>query len=369
MIRLLLLIFTCSSLYGFTFSHQTEERNDKADPYPIIEPYREGMLQVSDLHELHYAVYGNPQGIPVLIVHGGPGGGCVDYLTRYFDLTIWKVIMFDQRGGMRSVPRGELADNTPQKSVEDMEKLKRHLQIDRWVLFGGSWGSALALLYGETYPQSCKGFMLRGVFLGRDEDVEHIVEGMKSFYPEAHAELTAYLPSEEKDHLFDAYYARVMDPRREVHVPAAQMFMEYDTKCATVVPDPCTVEAISQNEELSLNLARTFLYYAKNHFFLSQNQLLKNASNVSHLPCLIIQGRFDAICPPSGAYALFQKWENSMLWIVSFGGHSASEAAFTSSLVSGTDLFAKRLIEEDRLALKPAGSWQKRFQNWFKSYR
>ena len=125
MIRLLLLIFTCSSLYGFTFSHQTEERNDKADPYPIIEPYREGMLQVSDLHELHYAVYGNPQGIPVLIVHGGPGGGCVDYLTRYFDLTIWKVIMFDQRGGMRSVPRGELADNTPQKSVEDMEKFIR----------------------------------------------------------------------------------------------------------------------------------------------------------------------------------------------------------------------------------------------------
>lgn len=327
------------------------------------------MLQVSDIHALHYAVYGNPQGIPVLIVHGGPGGGCEDYLTRFFDLAIWKVVMFDQRGGMRSTPRGELSDNTPHKSVEDMETLRRHLKIDRWVLFGGSWGSTLTLLYGETFPECCKGFILRGVFLGRDEDVKHIIDGMQTFYPEAHADLAAYIPEKERGSLFDAYYSRVMDQRKEVHIPAAQMFMEYDTKCATLVPDPYTVEAIRNNEELSLNLAKTFLSYAKHHFYLEPNQLLKQTDRVAHLPCLIIQGRFDAICPPVGAYALFHEWDNSMLWMVSLGGHSAHESAFTSSLVSGTDLFAKRMIEEDQLALKPTGSFQKRWQYWLRSYR
>lgn len=369
MTRFLLSLFFSLALMGFTFPHQIEERHDKESPYPVSEPYWEGMLQVSDLHSLHYAVYGNPQGIPVLIVHGGPGGGCVNHLTRYFDLSIWKVVMFDQRGGMRSSPRGELTDNTPQKSVDDMETLRRHLQIDRWVLFGGSWGSTLALLYGETCPERCKGFILRGVFLGRDGDVQHIVEGMKTFYPEAHAEFAGYIPEEERGQLFDAYYSRVMDPRKEVHMPAAKAFMEYDTRCASFVPDAHTVKVISQNGELCLNLAKTFLHYAKNHFYLTPNQLLKNTARVSELPCLIIQGKYDAICPPEGAYALFREWKNSMLWIVVRGGHAASEAPFAASLVSGTDLFAKHLIEEEHLALKPTGVWQKRWQSWFRSYR
>lgn len=357
------------SLLGFECPHQVEERHDQETPYPVTAPFHQGMLQVSDTHVLPYAVYGNPQGIPVLIIHGGPGGGCTDNLTRFFDLSVWKVIMFDQRGGMRSSPRGELAGNTPQNSVEDIEKLRKHLQVDRWVLFGGSWGSTLAILYGETHPERCKGFILRGVFLGREEDVQHVVEGMKVFYPDAHAAFAAYIPQEERSNLFEAYYRRVMDPQKEIHLPAAKAFMEYDTKCATLVPDADSVEAIKRNDELSLNLAKTFLHYAKNHFYLFQNQLLEQTPRVSHLPCLIIQGRYDVICPPIGAYALFQKWDNSTLWMVSLGGHAASEPPFTSSLISGTDLFAKQLIAEERLQLKPASSWQKKWKSWFRNYR
>lgn len=345
------------------FDHRLEERSDEAAPYKVNKPHEQGYLKVSDDHTVYYAVYGNPNGIPVLIVHGGPGGGCGDGLTRFFDLSCWKVIMFDQRGSLRSLPFGELKDNTPQLSIADMESIRHHLQIDRWVLFGGSWGSTLAILYGQEHPESCLGFILRGVFLAREQDYRYIVDGIGKIFPEAHQELVGFIPEEERGDLLEAYYKRVLDPDPSVHQPAANVFMKYDFVCSTFQPDPEGVRSLLAHQGLSLNMARTFLHYAHHRFFLMPNQILDRMDRIGHLPALIVQGRWDAICPPEMAYLLFQNWDNSMLWIVTKGGHSSGERPYTSSLVLATDLFADKLIKADNLPLSPQKNvWQRLFK-------
>lgn len=356
----LALFFCLSSLSAFQLDHRLEEREDEQVPYRVTKPHDQGYLKVSDSHTVYYAIYGNPKGIPVLIVHGGPGGGCGDGLTRFFDLSLWKVIMFDQRGSLRSLPFGELTENTPQHSIEDMESLRHHLGIDRWVLFGGSWGSTLAILYGEEHPEASIGFILRGVFLGREQDYKYIVDGMGKFFPEEHKQLVQYIPKDERNDLIEAYYRRVSSSDPQVSQPAARVFMKYDFVCSTFCPDPKGVESLLSHQELCLNMAKTFLYYARNRFFLEENQLLNRIDRVKNLPALIIQGRWDAICPPEMAYLLYEKWDNSQLWIVSRGGHSSGELPYTASLVRATDLFAKKVIEEQGLSLSPQNKfWNK----------
>ena len=291
--------------------------------YPIVKPREEGFLRVSDKHRLFYAVYGNPKGIPVVVLHGGPGAGCSDSLSRLFDLERWNVVMFDQRGAMRSEPFGCMEENTSQHLIEDIETLRKHLGIEKWAVFGGSWGSALSLLYGQEHPERCLGFVLRGIFLGREQDYLHLFYGMGKIYPEAYDPFVQYIPEEERNDLFSAYYQRIFDPNPEVHLPAARAFGLFDTICSTYLPNPEILKGVMENDKLLLSMGRAFCHYSKNGFFIEPNQILSRMDRIRHIPAIIVHGRWDAICLPEMAYLLYKKWDNSKLWMITTGGHSS----------------------------------------------
>ncbi len=326
--------------------HSCEEKSFDRPIYSSSKPRKEGFLKVSQLHTLFYAIYGNPNGIPVIFLHGGPGGGCTDGMSSSFDLNRWNVVMFDQRGAMRSEPFGCMEENTPQHSVSDIEALREHLGIEKWVVFGGSWGSSLALLYGQEHSERCLGFILRGVWLVREQDYLHLFYGMGKMFPEAYDPVVNLIPKDERHDLLSAYYHRVCDPDPNIHLPAARTFMKFDAICATFLPNTTFVENMVQNDRLILSVTKAFCHYAKNGFFIEPNQILSNMPKIAHLPCIIVQGRWDAICPPDMAYLLYQNWKNSQLWMIPNGGHSASDPSVGGALASATDLFAEELIRQ-----------------------
>jgi proline iminopeptidase len=314
--------------------------------YPLhstAEPREEGHLKVSAIHSLFYAVYGNPQGIPVVILHGGPGFGCSDALSRFFDLNLWNVVMFDQRGAMRSTPFACMDENSPQHSIEDIEALRKHLGIEKWLIFGGSWGSTLGLLYGQAHPERCTGFILRGVFLGRQHDYLHLFYGMGKVFPEAYEPFVNYIPPEERQDLLSAYYRRIVHPDPEVNRKAALAFMRFDMSCSAHASQPEALEEVLRNDKLVLGVTKAFLHYSMNRFFLEPNQILSHMHTIQHIPAIIIHGRWDAICLPEMAHSLYQCWANSALWIVSQGGHSSNDPAIAAALAKATNSFAEKL--------------------------
>jgi proline iminopeptidase len=300
-------------------------------------PFREGYLDVGDGHEIYFAEFGNPEGQPILVLHGGPAFGCFPSWTRWFDLEFYRVIMFDQRGAKRSRPFAEMRDNTPQKHVADIEKLREFLQVDQWILFGGSWGSTLSLLYGETHPDRVSGFILRGVFLGREEDYNHLFFGMRAHYPEAWDEMVETLGITDSSTLIETLYEKLMDPDPSVHLLAAHAFMRFDTICGSVLPDQKAVEEVARDDGQALNVARTFTHYSVHKFFLEEGQIMRDLGKIAHIPAIIVQGRHDHITPPIGAYLLHKGWPGSKLWIIPDAGHFASE--FGSALKDATDTF------------------------------
>lgn len=311
--------------------------------YPIEKPREEGYLKVSEIHKVFYATYGNPNGIPVVILHGGPGGGCSDVMSCFFDLARWNVVMFDQRGAIRSEPFACMEENSPEHSIADIEVLRKHLGIEKWAVFGGSWGSALALLYGQQHPEHCMGFILRGVFLARQQDYLHVFYEVGKVFPEAYEPFLEYIPEEEQADLLSAYYKRIMDPDPQVHMEAARTFIRFATTCSTHLPNPEGVEKTIQNDKLILSMAKAFLHYSINDFFLKPNQILSQMDKVADLPAIIIHGRWDAMDPPEEAYSLHKSWTNSTLWMIPEGGHSAFDPAVAKALVEATDLFAEKL--------------------------
>ena len=316
---------------------------DNLELYPSYAPYAEEFLQVSPLHKISYAEFGNPEGMPVIVLHGGPGAGCSPSWSSFFDPSFYRVIMFDQRGAGRSIPSAEMEDNTSQKSVEDIEALRTHLGIDRWLVFGGSWGSTLAILYGETHPDRVLGFVLRGVFLGRPEGYKHLFYGMKNTFPEAWDEMVTVIPVEERDDLITAFYKRVIDPNPEIHLPAARAFVRYDTICGTLLPNLELVEKTVHDDQLVLSLGRTFIHYCANQFFFSQNQLIQHLDKIKHIPCVIVQGRYDIICPPKDAYELYQGMDDADLWLIANGGHFSSEPPIARGLRLALDKMKTQL--------------------------
>ncbi len=337
-------ISMCSYVHGsLSFPHSCEERFFNRPLYPIAKTREEGFLKVSETHTLFYAVYGNPNGIPVVVLHGGPGGGCNDTLSQFFDLNRWNVVMFDQRGAMRSTPFGCMEENSSQHSISDIEVLRKHLGIEKWVVFGGSWGSSLALLYGQEHYEQCIGFILRGVWLVREQDYLHLLYGMGKIFPEAYEPVINHIPEEERHDLLAAYYRRVCDPDPEVHLPAARTFMRFDSICSTHLPNPAYLEKMMQNDKLVLSVAKAFFHYAKNGFFLEPNQILSRMQRIAHLPAIIVHGRWDAICLPEMAYSLYQSWNNSQLWMIPDGGHSPSDPSIAAALVTATDSFAEEI--------------------------
>jgi proline iminopeptidase len=318
----------------------TPPRDDSDPLFPELEPHVSGQLAVDLRHALYWEVSGNAYGVPVVFLHGGPGGGCLPAHRRFFDPSFWRIILFDQRGAGRSVPNAEIVDNTTWHLVSDMERLRAHLQVDRWLLFGGSWGSTLALAYAQAYPERCLGLVLRGVFLARPEEIEWFIEGMRMFFPEAWREFAEFLPEAERGDLLGSYHRRLIDPDPAIHVPAAAAWDRYEASCVTLLPSaPPAAEA----DPGSLAIARIEAHYFVNGAFLAENELLQQADRLRHLPCAIVQGRYDVVCPPVTADALARAWPEAEYVIVPDAGHSVREPGIARALVAAVERMRVRL--------------------------
>jgi proline iminopeptidase len=308
----------------------------RAELYPEIEPYSAGTLKLDGVHAMYWEQSGNPEGTPVLFLHGGPGAGASPAHRRFFDPAHYRIVIFDQRGAGRSTPLGELRDNTTPRLIADIERLRAHLGIERWLVFGGSWGSTLALAYGEAFPDRCTGFILRGVFLCRRSEIEWFLYGLRNLFPEAWGTFAETVPAAERGDLLRAYYKRLTDPDPAVHLPAARAWSTYEGMCSTLLPNPETV-AYFAGDVVSLGLARIEAHYFSHDIFLPQNSLLDNTHRLRHIPCVIVQGRYDAVCPIISADDLHRAWPEADYVIVPDAGHSAWEPGISTALVKATE--------------------------------
>lgn len=306
--------------------------------FPEIAPYNENYLPTSSQHKLWFAEYGNSDGVPVILVHGGPGGGCGPKDMRFLDPSFYRIILLDQRGAGRSLPSADIKNNTTEHLVDDLESLRHHLKIEQWLMFGGSWGSALALIYGEAHPHRVLGFILRGIFLGTKAEFLKLWYGMGDIYPEAFAKYYRFIPADERLDLISAYHRRLVDDDPQIHMSAARSFCEYDFICATLL-DKSHLSTQLTDDRRVLALARLFAHYSINNFFLTEDQIIKNLPKITHLPLTIVHGRYDVICRASSAFRLYEHWPKSKLVIVQDGGHSNQESSMVKSLVdAGEDM-------------------------------
>jgi proline iminopeptidase len=304
--------------------------------FPPIEPYRSGHLAVDDLHTLYWEECGNPDGEPVVFLHGGPGGGIAPKHRQFFDPAHYRIVLFDQRGAGLSVPHGEVRANTTQLLVSDIERLREMLGIARWLVFGGSWGSTLALAYGQQHPHRCTGFILRGIFLFTQAEVDWFMHGMRMFFPEAHADFTAGVPQQERADLLQAYARRLFGADPDAALRAARSWSAYEGRCAFLHPNADAVTDLSA-DALSLSIGRLEAHYFLHAGFLDEGQLLRDLWKIAHLPALIVQGRYDMVCPPASAYRLHESWPGSRLAMIPDAGHSASEPGIMAALVCATE--------------------------------
>jgi proline iminopeptidase len=314
----------------------------RAELFPSIEPYDTGMLQLDERHSMYWEQSGNPSGIPIVFLHGGPGAGTSATHRRYFDPSRYRIILFDQRGAGRSTPLGEIQDNTTPLLIQDMERLREMLNIEAWALFGGSWGSTLALAYGQSHPDRCLGFILRGIFLCRKTEMDWFLYGMGRIYPEAYRNFVEFLPEAERGDLLGGYYTRLVDPDPDVHLPAARSWSAYEGACSTLLPSAATVSAFQQ-DRMALGLAKIEAHFFQYGMFVEENSLLDNVGRISHLPCHIIQGRYDIVCPIMTADALARAWPDANYVIVSDAGHSAMEPGVRQSLLTAVRTLADTL--------------------------
>ncbi|UJP06160.1 MAG: prolyl aminopeptidase [Nitrosomonas sp.] len=306
--------------------------------YPEIQPYRHGMLPLDELHTMYWEESGNPSGIPVVFLHGGPGAGSTPNHRRFFDPASYRIIVYDQRGAGRSTPLGEIRNNTTLHLINDLESLRRFLNIDRWFVFGGSWGSTLALAYGEAHPERCLGFALRGIFLCRKPEIDWFLYGLRHFFPEAWHEFTAPLSATERNDILSAYHRRLMNPDPAIHLPAARHWSSYEGSCSTLLPDPATVGYFS-GDTVALGLARLEAHYFNHDIFLPENSLLDNVHKLHNIPAVIVQGRYDAVCPIVSADDLHHAWPQAEYIVIDDAGHSVWEPGIRTALINTMNRF------------------------------
>ena len=309
--------------------------------YPPIEPRASGLLRLDDLHEMYWEESGSPDGVPVLFLHGGPGAGATAAHRRFFDPAAYRIVIHDQRGAGRSRPPGALERNTTPHLVADIEALRELLGIDRFLLFGGSWGSTLALAYAEAHPDRCLGLVLRGVFLGRPEEIDWFLRGPRRVFPEAWREFAAALPEDERGDLLAGFRRRLADPDPATHMPAARAWSRYEGACSTLLASPETVAAFGR-DDMAYALARIETHYFANANFMATDALIDGLGRIVHLPCAIIQGRYDMICPAATADELHRAWPGSELTVVPDAGHSAMDPGIRAALVRTTDAWKAR---------------------------
>jgi proline iminopeptidase len=310
--------------------------------YPEIDPCASGWLPLDAIHRMYWETSGNPGGIPAVFLHGGPGAGATPKHRRFFDPAAYRIVVYDQRGAGRSTPLGELRENTTPHLVDDLERLRTHLGIDAWLVFGGSWGSTLALAYAEAHPQRCVGLVLRGIFLCRRSEIEWFLYGLRSIFPEPWEEFAGFLPPAERGDLLGAYHRRLVDPDPAVHMPAAKAWSVYEGACSTLLPSPETV-AYFAGDVVALGLARMEAHYFAHRIFLPENALLENAHRLHGIPGVIVQGRYDAVCPLVSAHELARAWPGAEYAIIRDAGHSAWEPGICAALVAACERFKRRL--------------------------
>lgn len=303
--------------------------------YPPIQPLRHGMLPVDELHTIYWEEVGNPHGVPVLFLHGGPGAGLSVQHRRFFDPQHYRIILFDQRGAGKSTPLGEWRNNTTQLLVQDIERLRVLFGIERWLVFGGSWGSTLALAYGQAHPERCLGFVLRGIFLCTAREIDWFLHGVEWFYPELYDEFRQHIPPAEQGDLIKAYTERMLCDDPERYWPAARAWSRFEGRRVFLLPQ----EDESSSDNLDLGVGRLESHYMANLGFFEDDQLMRDVGRISHLPCVIVQGRYDVICPPVSAYRLHQAWPGSRLRMVPDAGHGALEPGVAHELVAATEQF------------------------------
>jgi proline iminopeptidase len=304
--------------------------------YPAIEPYETGRLQAGSGHSLYWEQSGHPQGVPVAFLHGGPGAGAAPSHRRFFDPNFYRIVIHDQRGAGRSTPLGGITDNTADHLVADLEALRQLLGIERWLVFGGSWGSTLALAYAQAHPDRCLGLILRGIFLMRRSEIDWFLNGMGTVFPEAHAAFAGHVPEAERGDLLEAYWRRLDSPDPARRIAAARAWSAYEGSCSTLMPP---VNAADADDRHALGLARIEAHYFRTQLFEPDDRLLQGIGRIRHLPASIIQGRYDMVCPVRTADALHRAWPEAEYTVVADAGHAAMEPGIRAALVDATERF------------------------------
>lgn len=310
------------------------------DFFPPIEPNNSGFLKVSDIHTLYWEECGNPQGQPVVFLHGGPGGGIGPDLRRFFDPKAYRIILFDQRGSGQSTPCAELRENTTWDLVKDIETLREKFQIDKWVVFGGSWGSTLALTYAITHPERVKGLILRGIFLCRPAEIKWFYqEGASQIFPDVWDEYLKPIPENERHDMVSAYYKRLTDESAEVRLGAAKAWSKWEAATSRLYVSPEAIDEFD-DPEYALSFARIEChYFTNNAFFTTNNWLLENVNKIRHIPAFIVQGRYDVVCPARSAWDLHKAWPEARFQFIADAGHAAAEPGTKSALIEATEAF------------------------------
>lgn len=308
--------------------------------YPSVEPRASGYLRVSQAHEIYWEECGNPEGKPAVFLHGGPGAGADTRARQFFDPDAYRIVVFDQRGCGRSRPHASLVDNTTWDLVEDIERLRAHLQIEKWLVFGGSWGSTLALAYAQTHPQRVSELVLRGIFLLRRWELEWFYQkGASAIFPDRWEHYLAAIPPAERNDLISAFYRRLIGDEREQQVAAARAWSVWEASTSFMRANDDNI-AKWEEENFAIAVARIECHYFVNRgFFEDENQLLRNVDRIRHIPAVIVQGRYDIVCPMQSAWDLHKAWPEAELRIVPDAGHSAFESGNTHELICATDRF------------------------------
>ncbi len=309
--------------------------------YPSIEPYHEFQLKVDELHTVWIEECGNPHGLPVVFLHGGPGAACEAFQRRFFDPKYYRIILFDQRGCGRSTPHAELRNNTTQDLVADIERIRNYLNIEKWLVFGGSWGSTLALAYAQAHANRVTGLILRGVFLCRSRDIQWFYQdGASYIYPDLWQHYIQVIPEEERADLLTAFYKRLICDDEEIQIEAARAWSIWEGSTSNLIAKPAVLNYFS-NDAIALSLARIECHYFNNDSFLRKEQLLKDAYKLENIPGVIVHGRYDVVCPIEQAFALHQAWPSAEFIIAQQSGHSATEPEIVDALIRATQKFGQ----------------------------
>lgn len=323
--------------------------------FPELDFYNQGYLKVTDSHEIYYEQCGDPQGQPVIFLHGGPGSGCNPSQRRFFDPKHYRIILLDQRGCGRSKPLGCTSHNTTSDLVADIEALRTHLNINKWLVFGGSWGSTLALAYAIKHENKVQGLIIRGIFLSRKCELDWFLGEVKTFFPENWQKLVNFLPSNLQSSVFDSYYDLVFSNEINISATASRMWNAFEGSILRLKPDQPSKETeadavsviqnnlvdIEKEVQIEIARARVQMHYIKNACFIDGNALLEKTKNLRHIPTIIVQGRYDMVCPPQTAWELSKNMPEATLHIIADAGHSAMEPGITSALIASTEQFKK----------------------------